>query len=467
MTKLFKIITCLAIFGNISLMQAKLPFVGEDKETKTTKEDSKVDEVLNSQKPFTMVVGDNVIVVEKFKVVNQDSTTQATTANTEEKLLDETLKLSHREYSFAKLKNFYQTNKSELNSLFIGLAITFVLTILIASILKKITAALSKKINSPKKQKLLEQILSDIFGPLICVIIATGTYKSFHHVECLGLFSVFMEKLSIAVIAIAIIWTLFCAFDSIAKFLKKHNNYQNKHMQLLLIDITNTVTKTVIGTILILFILQNIFGFNINTLLASAGIAGLAFAFAAQNAIANFISSLMLIMDHPFNIGDRIKVGEVDGAIEAIGFRSTKIRALDGHVHYIPNNNMASLSIENVAQRKEIKDMFCINLTYDTTPEKMREAIKILHDILDDHPLFDMKKLPPFISFADMGDWALKINVIVWYKTQDFFIFQDAKSQINFEILERFNKAGLDFAFPSHTTYLAGDNKRPVNILKN
>ena len=94
----------------------------------------------------------------------------------------------------------------------------------------------------------------------------------------------------------------------------------------------------------------------------------------------------------------------------------------------------------------------------------MRRALAILHEILDNHPMFDMEEMPPRIYFTELRDWSLNISVIVWFQTQDWFAMQAARQEINLQILERFNAEGLSFAFPSTTNYLTADSAGPVEI---
>ena len=131
----------------------------------------------------------------------------------------------------------------------------------------------------------------------------------------------------------------------------------------------------------------------------------------------------------------------------------------------MPNRQVADGTIENIALRPTIKWPFSIGLTYDTTPEKMEEACRILHEILDGHPGFNMETQPPIIYFTDYKDWSLNISVIVWFQTLDYLQFLRWKHEINLEILRRFNAAGLNFAFPTNTTFVAGDRNYPLELL--
>ena len=104
--------------------------------------------------------------------------------------------------------------------------------------------------------------------------------------------------------------------------------------------------------------------------------------------------------------------------------------------------------------RPFLKHAFTLGLVYSTTPEQMRLALKILREILDNHPGFDMEKFPPRFYFSDFRDFSLDISVTLWFQTLDYFQFMEWREEINLAILEKFNAAGLEFAFPTSTNYL-------------
>jgi MscS family membrane protein len=125
---------------------------------------------------------------------------------------------------------------------------------------------------------------------------------------------------------------------------------------------------------------------------------------------------------------------------------------------------MANATIENISKRPFIKHEINLTLVYDTTPEKMELAIKVLHEIFDNHE--NMKpEFPPKIFFNSFNEWSLNIYMIVWFSSSDYFVFLTWLNGKNLEILRRFNEAGIEFAFPSNTTYLAGDPKRKAEFL--
>ncbi len=219
-------------------------------------------------------------------------------------------------------------------------------------------------------------------------------------------------------------------------------------------------------TVVILILLQVVtilVGKPLTSVVAGLGIGGLAFALAAQDTLKNFFGSLALFTDKPFQIGERVLIDGHDGPVEDVGLRSTRIRTLDGHLVTIPNGELARMTVQNIGKRPYIRRLFNIGITYDTPPEKVEKAVSIIKDILRDHE--GMKPdFPPRVFFNEFNSDSLNILVIYWYHPPEYWDFMQFSEKVNFEILNRFNSEGIDFAFPTQTLYLAGDEKRPLNI---
>ncbi len=212
-----------------------------------------------------------------------------------------------------------------------------------------------------------------------------------------------------------------------------------------------------------MMVLQNLTGLQIGPLLASLGIGGLAVALAAKDSIANFFGTLTILFDKPFQVGDRIVINNYDGSVENVGFRSTRIRLLNGNLVSIPNEKVVNSEVENVGRRPNIRWLTQIGVTYDTPPEKVREAVQILRDILKDHEGVH-PDFPPRVHFDGFNDWSLNITVVVWYHPPEWWDFQAWLQKTCLEILQQFDSAGIDFAFPSQTLYLANEDKRQLKL---
>lgn len=149
-------------------------------------------------------------------------------------------------------------------------------------------------------------------------------------------------------------------------------------------------------------------------------------------------------------VGDLIKVDGQEGNVESIGLRSTRIRTPEGHLVTIPNKIMSDCPIVNISRRPTIRQLITISLTYDTSAERVQEAVVILRQIFQAHPLtHDF-----IVNWRDYSQSSLDIFVVYWCKTTDYKQFLGALEQINVQIKERFDAAKLEFAFPTQTIQL-------------
>jgi MscS family membrane protein len=192
------------------------------------------------------------------------------------------------------------------------------------------------------------------------------------------------------------------------------------------------------------------------SVIAGLGVGGLAIGLASQDMVKNFFGSVMILSDHPFEINDFIEASGHTGTVESVGFRSTRLRTPDGHVVTIPNGGLANESIKNLSARPFLKRSFGLGLTYDTSPEQIENAIAIVNQILDQHNGMSEDK-PPLVNFTELTDSTLNLQVTYWHFPADWASFRALNDHVNLEILRRFNAAGLEFAFPSQSIYLAGD----------
>lgn len=194
----------------------------------------------------------------------------------------------------------------------------------------------------------------------------------------------------------------------------------------------------------------------VTSVIAGLGVGGLAIGLAAQDSIKNFFGSIMLFSDRPFEMGDRIVVDGHDGSVESVGFRSTRIRTLEGNLVTVPNGELANKTILNIGQRPNIRRILNLGITYDTPPSKVQRAVEIVRELLKDHEGMSAE-LPPRVFFNELNDSALNIFAILWYHPPDWWAYSAFSQQLNMDILTRFNDEGIEFAFPSQTVYLAGD----------
>ncbi|MCC6232719.1 MAG: mechanosensitive ion channel family protein [Verrucomicrobiales bacterium] len=224
-----------------------------------------------------------------------------------------------------------------------------------------------------------------------------------------------------------------------------------------LMPILRKALKAVVLVVATLVTLDNV-GVNITGLIASLSIGGLALGLAAQDTVANLFGAVAVLVDKPFKVGDRVQFENVDGVVETIGLRSTRLRNLDGFLVTVPNKTMGNATITNITSRPTIRTVFTIGLTYDTPAERMAEATRILNQIFRQHPgTHDVQ-----IGFNRFGGSSLDIQVVHWWKETDYKAYLVGIQEMNIEIKRRFDAEKLNFAFPTQTLYVKQDSELKV-----
>ncbi len=223
----------------------------------------------------------------------------------------------------------------------------------------------------------------------------------------------------------------------------------------MLVPVIRKSLRVTIAIIAVLWIADGILDAEIRTILLSAGVGGIAIALAAKDTVANFFGSITIFADRPFQIDELVKINGHFGPVEDVGFRSTRIRTLEGHLVTIPNNTIANATVENVGRRPFIRRTSNITITYDSGHTKTDRAVRIIKEILADVPEAntDPKYLPK-VYFSDFNDWSLNIYMSYWVKPPDYWVWHQVNERVNFEIMKRFEAEKIQFAFPSQTLYL-------------
>jgi len=189
-------------------------------------------------------------------------------------------------------------------------------------------------------------------------------------------------------------------------------------------------------------------GFDVAALIAGLGIGGLAFALAAKDTVQNIFGGVMIFIDKPFKPKDRIVINGIDGAVEEVGIRSTRIRTLAGRLVTIPNGQFNGSAIENITNEPSRKITVNLGLTYETTPDQMDTAMDYLKEIINTHELTEEKVV---IGFNSWGDFAMGIMLIYYVKSGEDNV--QVQTEVNMAILRKFNENGLEFAYPTQTIY--------------
>jgi MscS family membrane protein len=211
----------------------------------------------------------------------------------------------------------------------------------------------------------------------------------------------------------------------------------------------------IVGTVMVV---DNL-GYNIGGIIATLGIGGAAFAFAAKDTIANVYGSIALALDRPFRVGDWIQVGDrVDGDVEEIGLRSTKVRTWPKTVISIPNAVLANEMIDNWSRMPKRRVKQVVGVTYETSPETMQSIVEGIRTLLREDPEVNQEFI--LVSWTDFGSSSLDILVYYFTMTTKWLQYMEVRERINVKIARCVAEHGSSIAFPTRTLYLEGEVAR-------
>jgi small-conductance mechanosensitive channel len=210
------------------------------------------------------------------------------------------------------------------------------------------------------------------------------------------------------------------------------------------------ILRLTLWVIVFLMVLDN-FGVNITALVASLGVGGIAVALAVQNILGDLFASLSITLDKPFEIGDFIIVGDVLGAVEHIGLKTTRVRGLGGEQVVFSNGDLLKSRIHNHKRMETRRVAFVLRIAYGTSEELLCRIPRIIREIISAKPNIDFERA----HFFMWGEWSLDFEVVYHFRSPDYILHMDAQQDIFLEIYRRFEQEGIRFAHPLSIVRLA------------
>ncbi|MCW8848125.1 MAG: mechanosensitive ion channel family protein, partial [Sedimenticola sp.] len=218
-----------------------------------------------------------------------------------------------------------------------------------------------------------------------------------------------------------------------------------------LIPKTLKIFITVIGFV---FIADNI-NVDISSLLAGLGLGGLAFALAAKDMVQNLFGSVTVLMDRTFSVGDWVVVGSVEGSVESIGFRSTRIRTFYNSVVTVPNSKFITADVDNMGERRFRRLSCKLSLTYDTPPDRIEAFCEGVRELIRRHPY--MRKDYYQVYLNEFAASSLNVLLYVFWETPEWNTELRERHRFLLDILRLAKRLGVEFAFPTQTLYMRSE----------
>ena len=328
-----------------------------------------------------------------------------------------------------------------------GIAVgILILSFVVVKMLYWIFSNVIRRLTSKTKTNLDDVLIDKLEKPLTYLVLILGYWISIHYLVFKEEVEIVLENVAYFLLVIDVTAILSRIVDALISEVimpiteKSDSSFDNQ-----LIPVIQKGVRSIIWILGIIIGLDNI-GFDITAMIAGLGIGGLALALAAQDSVKNIFAGIMIFLDKPFRIKDRIQVDGFDGIVEEVGLRSTRLRTLEGRIVTIPNSRFTDNSVTNVTSQPTLKVKLNLGLTYDTDENQMQKAIDILEDIVKEQEAITDDYAAGFNGF---GDFSLNILFIYYVKPDSHWL--DTQTLVNKEILRRFNKEGLEFAFPTQT----------------
>ncbi|MEX0722736.1 MAG: mechanosensitive ion channel family protein [Gracilimonas sp.] len=308
-----------------------------------------------------------------------------------------------------------------------------------------------KKLAQKTKFTWDDDLINGVEKPASFIFLMIFYFLTYSNLQFSVSISYFLSAVLEIAVAVGFIWLLYNLADVFSKYLSVLTAKTETELDDQLVPLIRKTLRFFVVIMGVIAVLQNN-GYNVASLIAGLGIGGLAVALAARETLANFFGSVTIFVDRPFKIGDWIKVGDVEGTVEEVGFRSTRIRTFYNSLVSVPNSNIANTDIDNLGLRKYRRLKTVLNLTYSTTPEQMEAFVEGIKAIVKANENFrqDMYE----VHFNSFGAHSLDVLVYVFFDVPDWSTELQQRHNFFLEVLRLAKEVGVEFAFPTQTLHM-------------
>ena len=327
--------------------------------------------------------------------------------------------------------------------------VLFILILFIRPLFVSLLIKLALRLSAKTQTRYDDRIIHNLRNPLKFLFLILGLYI---FVSILYIQNRFIDLVLGSLAMYDLFWILYAIVEAVQGVVYKSLNRVAG-------ELSDSLSRFILRIISILIwvvgasSILSLWGVNVTALIASLGLGGLAFALAAKDTAANLFGSIAILLDKSIKIGDWIKVDGVEGIVEDIGMRTTKIRTFYKSLVIVPNQIVATSPIENFSKRSIRRILMRLGLTYDTTNEQLESIIQEIKLLLKSHKGIAQEETM-LVNFDNFGDSAKEIFVYTFTNTANWQEYLNIKEDIAYKINEIVLKNGSSFAFPSQSLYI-------------
>ena len=340
----------------------------------------------------------------------------------------------------------------------------FLIFLIMRKIFAKYIFNLFLKLSRKSSTEFFTHLFLAFERPVRMLFVIIGLYLSVRYVSFLdhhnGLFEQIMRSSLIFLAA----WGLYNLSSASSLFFHTVNDkYNLKIDQLLIPFLSKTIRFLIVA--MTFSVIAGEFNYDVNGFITGLGLGGLAFALAAKETIENFFGGIVIITEKPFSIGEWIKTPSVEGVVEDITFRSTKIRTFAQALVTVPNARLANENITNWSKMGKRQITFHIGVTYDTPSERLETCIDRIEKMLRNHE--DIHPETIFVSFDEFNHSSLDIFLYFFTNTTTWGDFLNVKQDVNFKIMRILEEEHVSFAFPTQTLHVENTSSKEEEKMYN
>lgn len=356
--------------------------------------------------------------------------------------------------------------RKQLLGLFYWQVVAVFLLLLLAFIARRIAIHIGDnyfvRLAERTRFRLDQDILKALVKPIGLLLFAGVILAGFPNLQFGLRISRTVRVAMLCVTAFSVIWIVYRLVDVLASYLEGLTARTDSKLDDQLVPIIRKTLKAFVVIIGVIFVLQNL-QVDVTSFVAGLGIGGLAIALAAQDTLSNLFGSVMILVDRPFQIGDWVIIGDVEGTVEEVGLRSTRIRTFYKSLVTIPNSQLVKTSVDNMGARTYRRIKTYISVTYDTPPEKIEAFVEGIRQIIhaNEHTWKDYYH----VYFNQFAAASLDILLYCFVDTKDWGVELHERHRLFLEIVRLAEKLGVEFAFPTQTLHIRsfpGQPSEPV-----
>ncbi|TCP31820.1 MscS family membrane protein [Scopulibacillus darangshiensis] len=346
----------------------------------------------------------------------------------------------------------------------VGMAfLIFLIFFIVAHLFTRFFLKLIIKITSKTKSRIDNVIISSFQKPVELFLTSTGLYLALTSFPLPVSWTEFITHVYKSCIVIFIGWGLFLFSNATGLFFNHVSSRLNIRFDQIVLPFLSKIIKLIVVLITIAIVFA-VWGYDINGLVAGLGIGGLAIALAAKETLSNFFGGLVIITETPFTIDDWIRTPSVEGTVEDINFRSTKIRTFDQAIVTVPNSTLANEPITNWSKMGKRRILFNLGLSIHTPKDKIEAARKAIYNMLVGRDDIDDETI--LVHFYQFSPSTLDLQLYFFTKTTDYVVWLGIKEEINTGILAILEEHDVKLGVPVQEQVYYGPNPEEAQFIE-